>query len=41
VETQEQLNFLQEQRCNLYQGYLTSPPLPADEFEQLLKTINK
>jgi len=37
VETEEQLNFIKEQRCDKYQGYLYSKPLPADEFEQLLK----
>lgn len=40
VETPAQLAFLQEQSCDLYQGYLTSPPVPAAEFEQLLKKIN-
>ncbi|MDD1605220.1 MAG: EAL domain-containing protein [Methylococcaceae bacterium] len=41
VETAAQLKFLQEQGCDLYQGYLTSPALPAAEFVQLLKKINK
>jgi EAL domain-containing protein (putative c-di-GMP-specific phosphodiesterase class I) len=36
VETKAQLAFLQGQGCDLYQGYLTSPPVPADEFEKLL-----
>jgi diguanylate cyclase (GGDEF)-like protein/PAS domain S-box-containing protein len=36
VETQAQLAFLQAQGCDLYQGYLTSPAVPADEFEKLL-----
>jgi diguanylate cyclase (GGDEF)-like protein/PAS domain S-box-containing protein len=36
VETKEQLAFLQAQSCDLYQGYLTSPPVPADQFEKLL-----
>lgn len=36
VETEEQLRFLSEQKCNLAQGYLFSKPLPADEFEKLL-----
>jgi EAL domain-containing protein (putative c-di-GMP-specific phosphodiesterase class I) len=40
VETPAQLAFLQEKGCDLYQGYLTSPPVPAAEFEQLLKKIN-
>jgi EAL domain-containing protein (putative c-di-GMP-specific phosphodiesterase class I) len=37
VETAEQLAFLKEKGCDLYQGYLTSPPVPADEFEKLLR----
>jgi diguanylate cyclase (GGDEF)-like protein/PAS domain S-box-containing protein len=37
VETVAQLEFLQAQGCDLYQGYLTSPALPAAEFEQLFK----
>ncbi|KEO84049.1 putative bifunctional diguanylate cyclase/phosphodiesterase [Tumebacillus flagellatus] len=36
VETEEQLEFLRERRCNEYQGYLCSRPLPAAEFENLL-----
>ena len=37
VETEEQLAFLKEQGCDCYQGYLVSPPVPADQFEQLLR----
>ena len=37
VETREQLEFLKNQGCDLYQGFLMSPPLPADEFEKLLQ----
>ena len=36
VETQAQLDFLIGEGCELYQGYLCSPPLPPDEFEALL-----
>ena len=38
VETTEQLDFLTEHSCDMYQGYLKNKPLPAGEFEQLLKT---
>ncbi|MDD5229460.1 MAG: EAL domain-containing protein [Methylococcales bacterium] len=42
VETQEQLAFLKEKGCNKYQGRIKSKPLPAYEFEQLLrKNLNK
>ena len=37
VETVEQLAFLQMKGCDLYQGYLTSPPVPAEKFEQMLR----
>jgi diguanylate cyclase (GGDEF)-like protein len=36
VETAEQLAFLQGKGCDLYQGYLTSPPVPAEAFEKLV-----
>ena len=36
VETPEQLEFLTEQGCDLYQGYLFSPPVPAAEFAGLM-----
>jgi diguanylate cyclase (GGDEF)-like protein len=34
VETQAQRDFLQAHDCNLMQGYLLSPPVPADVFEK-------
>jgi diguanylate cyclase (GGDEF)-like protein/PAS domain S-box-containing protein len=37
VETAEQLAFLQAKGCDMYQGYLTSPPVPPEEFEILLR----
>ena len=36
VETVEQLEFLKAQGCDLYQGFLMSQPLPAEEFKMLL-----
>ncbi|TAK61314.1 bacteriohemerythrin [Methylobacter sp.] len=36
VETMAQLKFLQEKDCDIYQGYLTSPPLSAEAFVELL-----
>ena len=36
VETREQLTFLRGQGCDLYQGYLFSKPLPAEEFSRFL-----
>ncbi len=38
VETIEHLNFLKDNNCNEFQGYLTSPALPAKQFETLLTT---
>jgi diguanylate cyclase (GGDEF)-like protein len=37
VETAEQLAYLREHGCDEMQGYFFSRPLPAQEFEQLLK----
>lgn len=38
VETIEQREFLKENQCYIYQGYLFSRPLPIDGFENLVKT---
>ncbi len=38
VETNEQLVFLQERKCDAGQGYLFSHPLPAEDFALLLCT---
>lgn len=35
VENKEQLAYLQTQGCDQFQGYLTSRPVPAAEFEKL------
>ncbi|RJG07768.1 EAL domain-containing protein [Noviherbaspirillum cavernae] len=32
VETEEQLQFLKERRCDILQGYYLSQPMPAKEF---------
>ena len=36
VELSEQLEFLEQLGCHLYQGYLYSRPLPLAEFRQML-----
>ena len=36
VENESQLEFLKTQGCDLYQGYLKSRPVPAEEFEKFL-----
>lgn len=36
VETEAELAYLRQLRCDYMQGFLFSPPLPASEFEQLL-----
>ena len=36
VETEEQLAFLQSQKCDKIQGYFFSRPVPAEEFRKLL-----
>jgi EAL domain-containing protein (putative c-di-GMP-specific phosphodiesterase class I) len=37
VETQDQLNFLKQNACDEFQGYFVSPPVPANDFTDLLK----
>jgi len=37
VEKAEQLVFLRQHGCDIIQGYLISPPLPADRFVQLVQ----
>ena len=36
IETQEQIQFLQELECNEGQGYICSKPLPNEQFVELL-----
>jgi diguanylate cyclase (GGDEF)-like protein len=37
VETEEQLEWLRAQRCDEFQGFLVSPPVPAERFEALAR----
>ena len=37
VETQEQIDFLLSQGCNVIQGYFISPPVPAQAFGEMLQ----
>ncbi|MCU7948337.1 MAG: bifunctional diguanylate cyclase/phosphodiesterase, partial [Candidatus Thiodiazotropha sp. (ex Cardiolucina cf. quadrata)] len=37
VETEAQLQFLRDKGCKMFQGYYFNHPLPADQFESLLK----
>ena len=37
VETKEQRQFLLDEGCNHYQGYLFGKPVPIEQFEALLK----
>jgi EAL domain-containing protein (putative c-di-GMP-specific phosphodiesterase class I) len=37
VETEFELNFLEEKGCRIYQGYLFSKPIPSDQFTTMLQ----
>ena len=37
VETEDQLAFLQSEKCDNIQGYLFSRPVPAEDFRKLLE----
>jgi EAL domain-containing protein (putative c-di-GMP-specific phosphodiesterase class I) len=41
VETDQQLCFLEEKGCDLAQGFLFSPPIPAHEVVKLLAANGK
>ncbi|MCK5237407.1 MAG: EAL domain-containing protein [Deltaproteobacteria bacterium] len=41
VETKAQLEFMQKYECDEIQGYLISPPLPADDVMEMLKNEKK
>lgn len=40
VETEEQLVFLQQHRCNLLQGYLFRRPVSADQWSGMLRAVS-
>ena len=40
VESEEQRGFLSRNDCHLYQGYLFSPPLPADRLEAMMEALH-
>ena len=40
VETEAQRQFLARNHCHAWQGYLLSPPLPAAEFEALVRRLS-
>jgi EAL domain-containing protein (putative c-di-GMP-specific phosphodiesterase class I) len=37
VETVEQMVFLRDLGCDQLQGFLFSPPVPADDFAQMIR----
>ena len=41
VETQEQLDYLQQNNCDIIQGYIFSQPITAQKAFELLKAISK
>ncbi|WP_432662014.1 EAL domain-containing protein [Wukongibacter baidiensis] len=41
VETREQLDYLNMEKCDMVQGYFYSPPVPPDQFENLVRDCNE
>ncbi|MCK6424949.1 MAG: EAL domain-containing protein [Burkholderiaceae bacterium] len=39
IETQPQLDYLRTQRCDEFQGFLYSPPIPPEELVRLLQDL--
>jgi polar amino acid transport system substrate-binding protein len=37
VETKTQVEFLKRQRCDVLQGYYFSPPIPANDVDEILR----
>ncbi len=37
VETEAQLAFLRQQKCDMLQGYFLSPAVPAEQFAKLVR----
>jgi len=40
VETEQQLSFIKEVGCEVYQGYLCSPPIKSQKITQLFDPVN-
>jgi diguanylate cyclase (GGDEF)-like protein len=40
VENEQTAKFLREEKCDEFQGYLASPPLPGDQFIEYLSKLN-
>lgn len=41
VEQASQLSVLENLNCNMIQGYIISPPVPKEEFDELIRKYNK
>ncbi|MEG0296202.1 MAG: EAL domain-containing protein [Clostridium sp.] len=41
VEQESQLSVLENLNCNMIQGYIISPPVPKEEFDELIEKYNK
>jgi EAL domain-containing protein (putative c-di-GMP-specific phosphodiesterase class I) len=36
-QSMEQLQFLRKKGCDIYQGFIKSCPIPAEEFTELMR----